>query len=121
MVMITPEDFPGVAEDVARRILVAARAIAPCIDSFADESEERKNALAILRGIAAEAPAPGSRRVRAQAVGPARVDYWNADTWTDADRSALRSLCSSTAPSGGPLGSFPLDRPLSRLWPETNA
>jgi len=121
MEMITHDDFPGVAEDVARRLLVEARSIAPCIDSFEDESEDRKNALAILRGIAAEAPAPGSRRVRSQAVGPARVDYANADTWTDADRNALRSLCGAPALSVGPIGSFPVDRPLSRIWPETYA
>lgn len=116
--MITPEDFPGVAEDVARRIIVAARAIAPCIESFEDESENKKNALAILRGVAAEVPAPGSRRVRSQAIGPARVDYWDAATWSAQDRSDLRSLCAAPTPTGAPRGSFPLERPISRLWPE---
>lgn len=117
--MITPEDFPGVAEDVARRIIVAARSIAPCIDSFADESENKKNALAILRGVAAEAPAPGARRVRDQAIGSARVSYWDAKTWSEDDRRDLRSLCSAQVPTGAPRGSFPKERPVSRLWPET--
>ena len=117
--MITPEDFPGVAEDVARRILVAARSIAPGIDTLPNGSEERKDAIAILRGIAAEVPPPGSRRVRSQAVGSARVEYWNADTWTAQDRTSLRSLCGAPKPTGAPRGSFPLERPISRLWPET--
>lgn len=117
--MITPEDFPGVAEDVARRVIVAARSIAPCIDSFPDGSEEKKNALAILRGVAAEAPAAGSRRVRSQAIGPARVDYWDAETWSAQDRADLRSLCPAPRPTGAPRGSFPRERPISRLWPES--
>ncbi|MEX8031684.1 hypothetical protein AB6V29_01465 [Microbacterium sp. 20-116] len=116
--MITPEDFPGVDEDAARRIIVAARSIAPCIDVFPDESEEKKNALAILRGVAAEAPAAGSRRVRAQRIGSASVDYWDANTWRAEDRAALRSLCPAATASGAPRGSFPTDRPLAKLWPE---
>lgn len=121
MDVITPEDFPGVAEDVARRIIVAARSIAPCIDSFEDETENKKNALAILRGVAAEAPKAGSRRVKDQSIGPARVSYWDAKTWSDEDKADLRSLCTRSAPSGAPRGSFPRERPVSRLWPETYA
>ena len=117
--MITPEDFPGVAEDVARRILVAARSIAPDIDALPSGSEARKDAVAILRGIAAEVPPPGSRRVRSQSVTSARVEYWNADTWTLQDRDSLRALCNSPTPTAAPRGSFPLERPISRLWPET--
>jgi len=116
--MITPGDIPSVTEDVARRIIVAARSIAPCIDSFPADSEQRKDAIAILHGVAAEVPAPGSRRVRSQRLGAASVDYWNADTWHAEDRSSLRSLCSTDAPSGMPRGSFPEARPIDRLWPE---
>ena len=117
--MITPTDFPGVDENVARRLLVAARSIAPCIDSFTDGSEEKKNAIAILLGVLAEAPTPGSRRVRAQRIGSASVDYWDAATWLPQDRSDLRSLCASAVVPGLPVGSFPAERPISRLWPET--
>lgn len=117
--MITPEDFPGVDEDAARRIIIAARSIAPCIDSFEDESEEKKNALAVLRGVADEAPAKGSRRARAQRIGSASVDYWDANTWSVEDRALLRSLCAAATPLGLPRGSFPTERPISRLWNET--
>lgn len=116
--MITPEDLPGVDENVARRLLVAARSIAPCIDSFGDDSEEKKNAIAVLLGVLADAPAVGSRRVRSQRIGSASVDYWNADTWLAEDRAALRSLCASAGRGGLPVGSFPADRPIGRLWPE---
>jgi hypothetical protein len=119
--MITPEDIPGVNEDVARRIIIAARSIAPCIDSFADETEEKKNAIAVLRGVAAEVPAEGSRRVRSQRIGQASIEYQDAKTWLPEDRELLRSLCAKAAPAGLPVGSFPTDRALQRLWPETYA
>jgi hypothetical protein len=117
--MITPEDFPEVEENAARRIILAARSIAPCVDSFADGSEEKKNALAVLQGVADEAPAKGSRRARAQRIGSASVDYWDANTWRAEDRALLRSLCGAASPLGLPRGSFPIERPVSRLWPET--
>lgn len=116
--MITPDDITGVEEDVARRIIVAARSIAPCIDSFAADSEEKKNAIAILRGVAADAPAAGSRRVRAQRIGSASVDYWDANTWRPEDRASLRSLCSSAPSAGLPVGSFPEAQPVNRIWRE---
>ncbi|MCC4250714.1 hypothetical protein [Microbacterium testaceum] len=116
--MITPDDLPEVDEDVARRIILAARSIAPCIDSFADESEQKKDALAVLRGVADEAPAKGSRRARAQRIGSASIDYWDANTWHAEDRALLRSLCVPATPLGLPRGSFPTERPVSSLWPE---
>lgn len=119
--MITPDDITGADENVARRLIIAARSIAPCIDTFADDSEEKKNAIAILLGVLADAPEPGTRRVRAQRIGSASVDYWNADTWLPEDRASLRSLCAAASAGGSPRGSFPEERPLSRLWPETYA
>ena len=114
--MITPNDIPDVDEDVARRIIVAARSIAPCLDSLVDEA--KANAVAILKGVAAEAPPTGSRRVRSQRIGSASVDYWNADTWSPEDRSSLRSLCAEAVPLGLPQGSFPRPGIIGRLWPE---
>lgn len=116
--MITPNDITGADENVARRLLVAARSIAPCISSFPDGSEEKKDAIAILLGVLADTPSAGSRRVKNQRIGSAAVEYWNADTWTPEDRSALRSLCSAASSGGSPLGSFPTSRPLERVWPE---
>lgn len=116
--MIVPADIPGVDEDVARRIIVAARSIAPCIDSFPDDSEQKKDAIAVLRGVAAEVPKAGSRRVKSQRIGPASVEYWNTDTWANEDRTALRALCSPSPVAGIPMGSFPKAGVVGRIWPE---
>lgn len=113
--MFTPADISGVDVDVARRIIVAARSIAPCLDSL--EGERKAEAVAILKGVADELPEPGERRVRAQRIGPSSVDYWDANTWSAEDRSALRSLCTA-APGGLPQGSFPEGGFVGRLWPE---
>jgi len=117
--VIIPSDFPGVDEDAARRIIVAAVRIAPCLHSFPDESEEKKNALAILRGIAAEAPKPGMRRVRSQSVAGASVNYWDSATWSVEDREDLRSLCPAATASVVPMGVFPKpSRHVAAAWPE---
>lgn len=120
MVMpIKPEDIGG-DPDAARRIIVLARSIAPCIDSFADNSEEKKDAVAILKGVATEAAARGARHVRSEAVGTARVTYEVGSAFTDDDRDSLRALCgASSGHSDTPAGSFPKERPIGRVWPET--
>lgn len=117
--MITPSDFPGVDEDVARRIIVAARSIAPCIDSFEDETENKKNALAILRGVAAEAADRPARTLVSTGVGPMREQYRDIESnFSAEDRRLLRSLCGAPVASGMPRGSFPRGGFVTRLWPE---
>lgn len=117
---ITPTDLGG-DENTARRVLVLARDIAPCIDSFADDSEQKKDAIAILLGVVAELPSPGSRRTRAMSRNGSSVSLAEIKSAFDDDaRSSLRALCSDSrdpAP-GAPLGSFPTDRPFARVWPE---
>jgi hypothetical protein len=115
--VITHYDFPDLDEDVARRLIVAARSIAPCIDSFAQDSEEQKNAIAIMRGVLEDSPE--DRRVKTQRIGSAAVEYWNPATWLPEDRASLRSLCTGSQGLGLPRGSFPKERPISRLWRET--
>lgn len=119
---IKPDHIGGDEED-ARRIIALGRFIAPCIDSFADDSEEQKTAIAILKGIASEVAAErrsrGSRRVRTQAVGTARVGYEVGSAFTDDDRDALRGLCAAgKSVPAGPVGSFPTGRLIERVWPE---
>lgn len=116
--MIEPDEI-GADENTARRILVLAQDIAPCIHSFADDSEARKNAIAILTNVVAETIARGARHVRAQGVASARVDYDTAGSFRDEDKDALRALCGAVASSAGhPAGRFPKARRISRLWPE---
>ncbi len=109
----------GGDEDLARRVLVLARGIAPCIDSFQDGSDEQKNALAILRGVIAEIPKPGSRRTRSMSRNGTSMSFTDvAAAFTDEDKSALRSLCGRTRAADRPRGSFPQAGTFEGVWPE---
>lgn len=119
MVKITPAELGIQDEDLARRVLVRARTIAPCLDSFPEESEDRRDVIAILKGVIAELPKPGTRNVRAQAVNNASVQYRDIASAFDGDATAsLRSLCGATTSGALPVGSFPDPSGISRLWPE---
>lgn len=111
----------GTDEDLAREILVNARAIAPCIFTFDDESEEQKDALAILRRVYRDVAARGSRSVATQRIGTAAVGYDTAvkSAFQGDPGRNLRSLCGAASDAGMPIGSFPSARPLTRLWPES--
>lgn len=112
-------DMVGADEDLAREVLVVARDIAPCISSLVDDSEEQKDALAILRRVYKETAARGSRLIKGQRIGSAAVDYADIKSAFDGQpRRALRSLCSTATGGGAPRGSFPLERPIARIWPE---
>lgn len=117
--MIT-HDKLGSDEDLAREVLVVAHSIAPCLASFPDDSEEQKNAIAILRRVYRDSETRGSRMIKAQRIGSAGVDYADvASAFEGQPTSALRALCAAGAASGKPRASFPTERPLQRLWPET--
>lgn len=116
---ITPEDIGG-DESVARRILVRARGIAPCIDTFEKDSEPWKDAIAILEGVIGELPAPGEARLRSMSRNGTSVtleQIRSAFDVLDAEAS-LRSLCGATGTSGHSAGSFPVERAFERVWPE---
>ena len=116
--MITHDQI-GSDEDLAREILVVARDIAPCLASLPADSEDGKNAIAILRRVFTNAAARGSTLIRAQRVGPASVDYFDVRSVFDGQPArALRALCASGG-GAAPRGSFPKERPLAKLWPET--
>lgn len=116
---ITPADI-GSDDDLAREVLIIARDIAPCIDSFADDSEEQKNALAIIRRVYKNIVGRGPTYVKSQRIGPASVDYGDVRSAFEGDpRRALRALCAPVTTAGHSVGSFPTERPIGRLWPET--
>lgn len=116
--MITHDQI-GSDEDLAREVLVVGRDIAPCLSSFPDGSEEQKDALAILRRVYKTLAQRGSMLVRSQSVGSASVNYAAIDSAFDGQpRRALRSLCAAVSVEGHSVGSFPPERPISRLWPE---
>lgn len=113
--MIGPNDLPGVDVTVARRLIATARSIAPCLDTLVDEAE--LDAIAILEGVAAELPAPGTGRMKSQSrngTAVAWADYSSA--FTADDRAALRALCGAGA-VGAPVGSFPVSTITRRIWP----
>jgi hypothetical protein len=124
--VINPSDLTGVEETLARRVIIYARSIAPCLDSLVDvEGDEnpkpRSDAIAILVGVAAEVPRPGARRVKRERIGPADAEYFQVSSaFTDDDRAGLRALCSASESTGGlPVGSFPKSaRVITSMWPE---
>lgn len=118
--MITHEMI-GNDEDLAREILIVGRDIAPCIAGFAKDSEDEKNAIAILKRVFAALSSRGSMLVKGQRIGSAAVDYADVKSaFAGQPTRALRALCPAGAsqPAGHSAGSFPTDRPVSRLWPE---
>lgn len=120
--MIDPALITGVDEDTARRVIAVGRGIAPCISELPTDSEEFKTALAVLRGVAREVLARGSRQIHSQRVGPASVTYsLIKSAFDDDDRLALQSICRERVGEGerpGPVGSFPAATPLQSMWPE---
>ena len=116
MEMIGPSDLQGVDTNVARRLIATARSIAPCLDTL--DGEARADAIAVLLGVAAELPAPGTGRMKAQSRNGTSVS-WAVDTsaFTADDRAALRALCGTAAAAGAPAGSFPASTIARRIWP----
>lgn len=118
---ITPAML-GSDEDAARRLLVLARSIAPCIQSFPDGSEEQKDAIAILKGVLAELPAAGSGRTRSMSRNGTAISYDPMTTaFTQDVRDSLATLCADAttrADQAMPVGSFPTAPVVQRVWPE---
>lgn len=119
MMPITHHDLDA-EENLARRVLVRARVIAPCVLDFDPDSDEGQNAIAILMGVIAEIPAAGSRRTKSIARNGTSMSLETAiSSAFDGDATiSLRSLCGAERPRALPLGSFPATSPIGRVWPE---
>lgn len=96
-----------------------ARSIAPCISSFADDSDEQKDAISILKRVYVEAEDRGSRNVKSERTGTGAVEWVVRSAFDGDPRAALKALCSAASAGGQPRGSFPAERPIGRVWPET--
>lgn len=124
--MIKASDLDGIDPDLAMRIIATARSIAPCLNTLEDgigddDPKPRSEAIAILKGVATEGAARGSRLISSQQIATARVVYNAGTWWSDDDRGALRALCSAAGGTFGglPIGSFPkTSRAISDMWPE---
>ena len=121
--MITTDDLPGVEPQTVRRLLAVARSFAPCLQNL--EGEDRETAIAILEGVAAELPAPGSSRIRSMSRNGTSTSFADVrSAFTMDDRTALRTLCgaaTSLAASASPAGSFPASGIITDQWPEKTA
>lgn len=115
---IAHTDITGVDADLARRVLALARTIVPCLDSLVDEP--RDTAIAILKSVALDGVARGSRQIASQRTGLSSVTYVvNASWFSSDDRSSLRGLCGAASEAAGtPIGSFPTGRFVAGIWPE---
>lgn len=115
---IQPSDI-STDEDTARRVLVRARGIAPCLDSL--DGEAKQDAIAILKGVVAELPAPGTRGTRSMSRDGSSITYADiASAFSSDDIAALRSLCEATAGARAPLpiGAFPAETVSDHVWPQ---
>lgn len=120
---IKPGDLGG-DEDVARRVLVRARDLAPAIATFPSGSEPYLDAVAILKAVAKRLADIGTGTIASQGRNGTTIssrDIRSAFFPDDiADLRAL-TLDESTAPWPSPAlprGSFPTDRPVTSMWPE---
>ncbi|WP_104128230.1 hypothetical protein [Cryobacterium sp. Y57] len=105
-------------ENLARRILVRARSIAPCLNSIPDDDDRKLDTIAILKGVIAEVPAPGARRVKSRGRNGTSISYNDpGGAFSEDDIMSLRSLC-DVASAGLPVGSFPKARAFGREWAE---
>lgn len=118
--IITGDGGVPVDEDTARRIIAVARSIASRIDEIPDGTEDHKQAIAILRGVARELPAPGEARLKSMSRNGTAVQIDTVrDAFSREDRRALIALCETLGVKArGPIGSFPPAGVVSRLWPE---
>ena len=117
--MLSPGDLNGVEQGLALRLIAVARSIAPGLDSL--EGVAKLDAIAVLEGVAAEVPAPGSRRVRSQARNGTSVSMDGFQSAFSADdRAALRALCAAASglSPASPVGHFPPSGIVSQVWPE---
>lgn len=120
---IKPVDLGG-DEDVARRVLVQARRIAPAIVTFPSGSDPYKDAVAILKAVAKRLAGMGTGTVASQGRNGTSLSNRDirsaffADDIDDLRSLTLEGVEPATV-TGLPVGSFPTERPLSRIWPET--
>ena len=115
--MIYPAEI-STDENLARRILVRARSIAPGLDNIPEGSESHCDAIAILMNAVASVPPPGADRVRSRSRNGTTISYNDPrGAFSEDDIASLRSLVGS-ASVGTPVGSFPSARPFRHEWAE---
>jgi hypothetical protein len=119
---ITPAEFTA-DEDLGLLLLLRAADVAPQVRSVVDDSVEKKTAIAVLRRVAKRAAEAGTGAVDSMSRNGTSMRLRDVgDSFNARDLRDLRLIFGIAEPAHvGPLGSFPAERPLSRIWPETTA
>lgn len=117
MVVITHSDVSS-DEELGRRVLAYARTIAPCLGSLDPDTEQGKDAIALLKGVAKAVPDGDMSRVRSMSRNGTSMSFDVASAFSTDDRAALRHLCAGSGAGVGPIGSFPKGGHVSKVWPE---
>lgn len=119
---VTPQDL-GSDENLARRILIEARRIAPWLRTVGAGSPVHADVLAILDGVYKRATDIGTGVIASQGRNGTSRSYRDIRSAFFADD--IRNLISLDPDSsddegypGLPLGSFPADNPFSGIFPE---
>lgn len=107
-------------EDLGRSILIRARQIAPQITVVTDGSDQKADAVAVLRLVAKRAAEAGSGAIASQSRNGTSITRREiSSAFRSEDLSALRVIFDIPQPlPAGPVGSFPPAGTLTRLWPE---
>lgn len=116
--MLTINDFPGLDETIAHRVLAYAFAHAPGLEQLEKGSDKHVRAVAILSGVAQQVVARGSGDLSFQSVGNASVKYAAVGGFfTEEDKLALRALVQDAGAglSGLSRGRFPQPGALRRM------
>ncbi|WP_396645440.1 hypothetical protein [Microbacterium sp.] len=119
---VRPEDL-GSDTNLARRVLIEALRVASWLRTAEADEELSANVLAILDGVYKRAVVIGTGALASQGRNGTSRSYRDIRSAFFADDIRnLRSLdpAAGAEPEHGalPMGSFPTDRPLSRLFPE---
>lgn len=111
---ITPD------EDLGRVILLRAASIAPQVRTVPDDTEAKKDAIAVLKRVANRWAETGTGAVQSMSRNGTSMTLRDVGhAFAPTDLRDLRLIFDIPEPAhAGPLGSFPTDRPLSRIWPE---
>lgn len=117
---ITPAEFTT-DEDLGLLLLLRAAEVAPQVRTVVDNSDEKKTAIAVLRRVAKRAAEAGTGAVDSMSRNGTSMRLRDVgDSFNTRDLRDLRLIFGIAEPAHvGPLGSFPVERPLSRIWPES--
>ncbi|WZH36243.1 MAG: hypothetical protein PIR02_15965 [Microbacterium enclense] len=108
-------------EDLGLVLLLRACEVAPQLRTVVENSREKRTAIAILRRVASRVAEAGTGAVESMGRNGTNIKLRDiGDAFQGPDLADLRRLFGIAEPEyPGARGSFPTERPLSKLWRET--